>query len=239
MDKLNFYIADLEYVEYLKKSEQTKRGFSRVPNMDYDDNHKMKFLCGIVLQVNNMNYYVPVSSYKNQKPDNFLIKSDNGKVVSSLRFNYMFPVPEAVISERCIKSEPDRAYRSLLSQELKYCIKNQGKIQKLAERTYKKVLLGKDEGLTVNSCDFLLLEQKCSEWIQNREREESLASQSKTEFKIERLEEDSYNMIDDVLNNEKPKKEKEGKVRVSIKEKLPEMKEKASEVSKKNQEISM
>ena len=103
MDKLNFYIADLEYVEYLKKSEQTKRGFSRVPNMDYDDNHKMKFLCGIVLQVNNMNYYVPVSSYKNQKPDNFLIKSDNGKVVSSLRFNYMFPVPEAVISERCIK----------------------------------------------------------------------------------------------------------------------------------------
>ena len=109
---------------------------------------------------------MPVTSYKQQKPDNFLIKAANGQVVSSLRFNYMFPVPDQLISVRIIADEPDRAYRALLSQELRYCIKNQETIQHLAERTYKRVLLGKDLGLVANSCDFRLLEQAYSSYIQ-------------------------------------------------------------------------
>ena len=164
MDKLDFYTVDLDYVRYLKKAEQEKRGFSRVPNIDYSKNSKPKFLCGIVLQVNDINYYVPVTSYKTQKPDNFLILADNGKTVSSLRFNYMFPIPKGLATIRIIASEPDYTYRSLLAQELRYCIKNQNKIQNLAQRTYKRVLLGKDKGLVVNSCDFQLLEQKCLEY---------------------------------------------------------------------------
>jgi len=87
---------------------------------------------------------VPVTSYKQQKPDNFLIVADNGQTVSSLRFNYMFPIPKEAIAIRVISDEPDRAYRALLAQELRYCIKNQDTIQLLAERTYKRVLLGKD-----------------------------------------------------------------------------------------------
>lgn len=166
MDKLNFYTVDLRYVNFLKNAEQEKRGFSRVPNMDYVTQRKPKFLCGVVLQVNSMNYYVPVTSYKQQKPDNFLIKAANGQVVSSLRFNYMFPVPDQLISVRIIADEPDRAYRALLSQELRYCIKNQETIQHLAERTYKRVLLGQDLGLVANSCDFRLLEQAYSSYIQ-------------------------------------------------------------------------
>ena len=166
MDKLNFYTVDLRYVNFLKNAEQEKRGFSRVPNMDYGTQRKPKFLCGVVLQVNSINYYVPVTSYKQQKPDNFLIKAANGQVVSSLRFNYMFPVPDQLISVRIIADEPDRAYRALLSQELRYCIKNQEPIQHLAERTYKRVLLGKDLGLVANSCDFRLLEQAYSSYIQ-------------------------------------------------------------------------
>jgi protein AbiQ len=169
MDKLNFYTINSDYVNYLKKSEQEKRSFSRVPNMEYGERQKPKFLCGIVLQVNGFDYYVPVTSFKQQKPDNFLIKADNGQVVSSLRFNYMFPIPKGLTTERKIANEPDRAYRALLAQELRYCIKNHEEIQHLASRTYRRVILGKDEGLVVNSCDFLLLEQKCIEWIaQNR-----------------------------------------------------------------------
>ena len=164
MNKLDFYTADLNYINFIKNAEIEKRGFSRVPNMDYGDNRKTKFLCGIVLTINNTDYYVPVTSYKQQKPDNFLIKADNGQVVSSLRFNYMFPIPKKLISLRIISDEPDRAYRSLLAQERKYCIKNQDVIQKLAQRTYKRVLLGKDKGLVANSCDFLLLEEKCKQY---------------------------------------------------------------------------
>ena len=47
--------------------------------------------------------------------------------------------------------------------------------------------------------------------------------------KIEELEECNYNMIDNVLNNEKPKEEKEKQTgRISIKEKLAEKKRSSS-----------
>jgi len=166
MDKLNFYTADLNYVKYLQGAESEHRGFCRVPNMAYSGKHnKRKFLCGIVLQVNGIEYYVPVTSYKQQKPDNFLITADNGQVVSSLRFNYMFPIPKEMTAIHVISNEHDRAYRALLAQELRCCIKNQSTIQRLAERTYKRVLLGKDIGLVVNSCDFRLLEEKYKEYM--------------------------------------------------------------------------
>ena len=164
MGNLNFYTVDSAYVEYLKNAEIQKRGFTHVPNMVYGNNRKQKFLCGIVLQINGVNYYVPVSSFKQKRADNFLILADSGDVVSSLRFNYMFPIPNGVVHERIIHSEPDIKYRALLSQELRYCIKNQDIIRKYAERTYKRVQLGKDLGLVQNSCDFALLEAKCLFW---------------------------------------------------------------------------
>ena len=167
MKDLNFYTVDLDYVRFLKEAEIIKRGFSRVPDMDYGPNHKEKFLCGIVLAINDWDYYVPVSSYKIQKPDNFLIYAKTGRVVSSLRFNYMFPVPKELISERIITTEPDTSYRTLLLQELQYCIKNQTTIRKLAERTYRRVLLGKNPGLVANSCDFCLLEKQSLIYVKN------------------------------------------------------------------------
>lgn len=106
MEKLNFYTVDLSYVDYLKDAENKRRGFSRVPNMAYGDKRKPKFLCGVVLQVGGKDYYVPVTSYTQKKPDNFLIRAANGQVTSSLRFNYMFPVPKELVSERTIANEP-------------------------------------------------------------------------------------------------------------------------------------
>ena len=165
MEKLNFYTVNACYVKYLQNAEQASRGFSRVPNLNYGNQRKQKFFCGIVLQVNGVDYYVPVSSYKQKKADNFLILADNGQVVSSLRFNYMFPIPKELAAVHVITHQSDLAYRALLAQELRFCIKNQVHIQKLAERTYKRVLLGKDLGLVANSCDFRLLEEKCAGYI--------------------------------------------------------------------------
>lgn len=164
MDDLNFYTVDLDYVEYLRAAEMSNRGFTRIPNMDYGPSRKPKFLCGVVLRIGSFDYFVPVTSYKEQKPDNFLICAANGKVVSSLRFNYMFPIPLSLTSVRSIKAEPDAAYRSLLAQELRFCINNQDKIRALAQRTYNRVLLGKNLGLVHNSCAFKLLEEKYLEY---------------------------------------------------------------------------
>ena len=164
MDKLNFFTVDLAYLHFLQAEEAGKRGFTRVPTMDYGPGRKQKFLLGIVLCVNGVDYYAPVTSYKTKMPDNFLILAKSGDVTSSIRFNYMFPVPGSMVAEHVIASEPDMKYRALLAQELRYCIKHQEEIQHLAERTHRRVLLGKNPGLVNNSCDFLFLEEKCKEW---------------------------------------------------------------------------
>ena len=198
MENLNFYTVDLDYVTFLKKSEKSKRGFSRIPDMDYGDLRKPKFLCGIVLQINEQNYYVPVTSYKEQKPDNFLIRAADGQVVSSLRFNYMFPVPSDLVTERRIDTEPDRAYRALLAQELRYCIKNQDQIRKLAERTYKRVLLGKNPGLVANSCDFSLLEYCCVTYERSKKpslMERIRSAENKTNREMEKDQRSHQDML--------------------------------------------
>ena len=176
MENLNFFSISDDYVKFLQSEETKARGFSRVPNTDYGDSQKEKFLCGVVLRVNDFDYYVPVSSYKKQQPDNFLVKNKYGKIVGSLRFNYMFPVPKKFVAEKEIAKESDPAYRALLSQELRYCIKNQAHICSLAERTYKRVLLGKNLGLVRNSCDFPLLEKKMQEYIRQKETSKAEAA---------------------------------------------------------------
>ena len=158
METLNFFTVDPAYVQFLKAAEAEERGFARVPNMEDNRYGKAKFLLGVVLTVNGTDYYVPVTSFKTQQKDNFLIRVDNGAITSSLRFNYMFPIPREMVSVRVISTEPDRAYRAFLAQELRYCIKHRDEIQHYAERTYKRVLLGKDPGLLANSCAFRFLE---------------------------------------------------------------------------------
>ena len=89
MDKLSFYDVDKEYIDYLKQEEIKQRGFTKVPNMEYEN--EQKFLCGIVLSINNINYYVPVTSYKKKKSESFLIIFDDdkyNKIKGSLRFNF-------------------------------------------------------------------------------------------------------------------------------------------------------
>lgn len=169
MDNLKFYIIPDDYVKNLQKVETSSRGFSCVPNLDYGKNRKQKFVCGVVFKINNYDYFAPITSYKTKKPDNFLIYDEKGKkVLSSLRFNFMFPVPFQIASVYQFNNISDDKYRSLVLQEYHFCKKNQNVIRHLAERTYKRVLLGKNKGLVKNSCDFKLLETAYKDYcIQN------------------------------------------------------------------------
>lgn len=151
-----------------------------MPKLEYGKDRKQKFFCGIVLQINGTDYYVPVTSYKEQKADNFLIHV-NGRAVSSLRFNYMFPIPRDLVKIRPIDLEPDRKYRALLSRELLCCKKNQDTIRRLAQRTYKRVLEAKDQGLVYNSCDFLLLEEKCISYMKEHSKEKAIPKEMEWE----------------------------------------------------------
>ena len=104
MDKqLNFYQIDANYITYLLKFD------SRVPKVEYSAvNAHEKFLCGIVLNVHSHEYFAPISSFRTPQRTNIIIRDDNGKVVSSIRFSFMIPVPHDVVS-----INPARLYKQL------------------------------------------------------------------------------------------------------------------------------
>lgn len=159
---LKFYEVDSEYIKYLKEN-----GDDRIPNIEYIK-HK-KFFCGIVLTINNFNYFAPVSSYTRKVRTSFLIKDkdkDNKqlKAISSLRFSFMFPCPIEYLNQKDFSKE-DTKYQILLRKELHYCNINREKIKKLANEVYK-LGLNEETRNKFNICDFKKLEEKCLEYIE-------------------------------------------------------------------------
>lgn len=59
MEKLNLFDVDKEYIKMLQQAESEIKGLTRVPNMDYPG-QEQKFLCGIVLNIKDTDYYVPL-----------------------------------------------------------------------------------------------------------------------------------------------------------------------------------
>lgn len=162
---MEFYFVDKNYVDFLQKVETKKRGFTKVPYISYES--RDKFIFGVVLKVNQFNYYVSLSSFKVKQDANILIEveTDAKKIKGSLRFNYMFPVPEKCLTKIVIRDIKDRKYRNLLNKEFKFCIDNIEKIQQKAEQIYKLVTQNKRRVLVQNSCDFKTLESAYLEYI--------------------------------------------------------------------------
>lgn len=156
---LFFYDVGLEYVNYLKAEERRVRGFTRVPDIEYHNERKM--VCGIVLQICNFKYYVPVSSYKIQQANNILIKLKDDKfnpVKGSLRFNYMFPVPDQCVTIRDFASSATSGRAEFLRRQWVYCNTIETEIKAMAKKTYEAVIDKTDAELVRASCDFTLLE---------------------------------------------------------------------------------
>lgn len=157
---LFFYDVDTNYVKYLKEKETEARGFSRVPDIEYLNERKM--VCGIVLKINGYNYYVPISSYKIQQPNNILIRLDDdtfNQVKGSLRFNYMFPIADKYITKRNFSLSNNIGRKEFLRRQWLYCNSIADEIEKTALKTYNDVIAGKNKKLVNASCDFKLLEK--------------------------------------------------------------------------------
>lgn len=164
--KIAFYFVDEDYIEFLKEKEINHRGFTTVPNVVYSN--REKFLYGTVFEIDNINYFVPVSSYIKQQQDNYVIKiTDHGmkRAVGSLRFNYMIPVPKKMLRLFDFKNGAESQERKVfLEKEYRFCKSNLAAIQKRAKKTYERVIEKVDENLVRNSCDFKLLEKAYQEY---------------------------------------------------------------------------
>lgn len=156
---LSFYIVDKKYIDFLQAEEKSKRGFTHIPNMEYG-NRQQKFICGVVLEIKEISYYVPISSYKKQQNDNILIEvsgDTHEPVKGSLRFNYMFPAPAQCVTELVISDEEVKR-RNLLNKELRFILDNESRIRNKAKQTYSKVINKFNDNIVKNSCDFSILE---------------------------------------------------------------------------------
>lgn len=150
--------------------------------MEYSN--RKKFLYGSVLQVNNLNYFVPISSQTGKNPQyNLNIKTDDKKnrLKGSLRFPYMIPVPSECLFKLDIKSISDTNVKIKISKELAFCRRNKDKIETYAQNTYADVINKRNDKLVTNSCDFKLLESSYLEWITLKGLEQLSPAQSKQE----------------------------------------------------------
>ena len=179
MKKLQWYIVNKKYIEYLKKFD------NKIENIDYKSN--LKPFIGIVLKINNFDYYVPISSpkpkHKKMKDgiDFIKIKHQN-RILGVLNLNNMIPILDKYVTllkykeiekYRLFKDEQQkRLYISLLNTELK-CINLKCKeIKRKAIKLYLEKSNNKNSRVSQRCCDFKFLETKLNQFILNQEKSE-------------------------------------------------------------------
>ena len=113
-NKLKWYIADKEYVNYLRQFDE------KVENIDY--NTKLKPYIGILITINEFNYYVPISSakekhYKIREGMDFIKIMQDDKIIGVLNLNNMIPISDENV--KVLKYKEIENYRDFGSDKEK------------------------------------------------------------------------------------------------------------------------
>lgn len=153
---LKFYDINKDYIKFLKTID------SQVPNIEYSTNNK--FVCGIVLDINGINYYAPVS-HKTQKQQTSLLIYDKERPISTIRFSFMIPAYDEVlyIKNFSAMSKTNINYVDLLKTEYTYCKMHLDDIYKKAKSVYT-IGCNKNHRLNYTCCNFKELEQHYMEF---------------------------------------------------------------------------
>ena len=162
--KLNFYIIDDNYIEYLSRFDK---------HIAYNKNKKRPYI-GVILVVENHYYFAPLFSPKQKHNTQVFRAAYKSKMINEktkndlgiIRFSDMIPVPQESVYLLDIKNK-SYGYKRLLSEQYSYINKpdNKQKIIDKAEKIYN--IVTKDKKSKVSkfykdlSCNFKLLEEKC------------------------------------------------------------------------------
>lgn len=161
---LKFYDVDYDYIKYLKAIDP------KVPNIMYEGNDK--FVCGIVLSIRGINYYAPISHFNKAQRTNFPIY-DKGKIISTIRFCFMFPAILSVLSKKdfqTINAENPK-YVDLLKTEYTYCKAHEEEIRKKAFAVYK-IGCNPKHPYFKDCCDFKALESAYTSYPMTKNKAE-------------------------------------------------------------------
>lgn len=167
-EKLKWYIINKEYIEYLKQFD------CKVQNINYEKSAKPYI--GIILNINNFNYYVPISSvkqkhYKMSENIDFIKITNGKKILSVINLNNMIPILNSeveILQYRNIKSyfnfksKNDKIkYISLLRNEMSIINNKRTDIINRANNLYQLKYKKPNSKIACRCCEFKLLEEKC------------------------------------------------------------------------------
>ena len=157
---IRFYEISPDYIEYLLPFAP-----HLYMNKRADQNNERKYI-GIVLHINNLDYFAPLTSAKKKhkyiKEGLDFIKVKNYAVIN---LNNMFPAPFFVCKPVDFSKEKNPKYKDLLQAEYRFIKMIEEKIWKNARLLYNhKLKNGTDTSLAKRCNDFLLLEGKCREY---------------------------------------------------------------------------
>lgn len=173
---MKLYIITDKYINYLRQFD------NKVYDNKEDRRSVMRKYLGIVLTINNMNYYIPMSSPKQSDYINDKIRKsiipivriisneeiDNKSILKgTLRISNMIPVPDSELILYEPKYEKNDNYRILIEKELEFIDKNENMIKKYASIIYNQKTNGYNVSYIENVVNFKLLEEKCREYKKN------------------------------------------------------------------------
>lgn len=184
-NKLKWYIVNKEYINYL-------RGFdNKVENINYSE--RLKPYIGILITINTVNYYVPISSgkekhYTMKENIDFIKIMNEDRVLGVLNLNNMIPISNENIKildykeihkYRNFKNEKEKTlYISFLNLELKLINDKIDKIKSNAIKLYDEKIKNPNSKISKRCCDFKLLENKCREYIKRSEKHGKITTKS-------------------------------------------------------------
>ena len=113
-DKLKWYIVEKEYVNYLRRFD------NKVENINYND--RFKPYLGIIVAIEEINYYVPISSvkdkhYKMNEDLDFIKINENDRILGVLNLNNMIPIGDENV--KILKYSEIKNYRSFKTDKEK------------------------------------------------------------------------------------------------------------------------
>lgn len=160
MDSIKLYEISNDYIDYL--SLYATHLFR---NKKPEQKNERKYI-GIILQINNVDYFAPLSSFKQKhKAMGEMLDFIKVKDYAVINLNNMFPVPASEYTYVDFAQEKDLRYRSLLLSEYRYIKSIQKKIRKNALVVYKhKIENGNSTKLAKRCNDFVLLEELCKNY---------------------------------------------------------------------------
>ena len=160
---MKIYRIKEDYVEYLRTKE---------PKVLKNKEEKRPYI-GIVLQLTDYKYFVPLSSPKPKHKDMKNIKDFHkiaGGKYGVINFNKIIPVPTECIIDFKFEDEEDVEYRTLLQNQYN-CIKDMKTTIIEKSNSVYKLFHTPDLELTTSDlrvkqrcCDFDLLEKMCNDY---------------------------------------------------------------------------